>query len=186
MDFALRNWKYEDAISVASYANNIKIARNLRDAFPFPYTIDDAEQFIDSCIREESNGQTTRAIVINGKAVGSIGVFLQRDVYQKSAEIGYWLGEAFWGHGIMPKAIGQMCAEAFRKFRLERIYAEVFAQNLASARALEKAGFVLEGILRHSVYKNGLLQDGKMYSLLKDEIQTRQPLLFKRATVHEI
>ena len=170
MDFMLREWQLTDAPSVAIYANNMKIALNLRDAFPFPYTLDHAMQFIQSCMGNEGMGQMTRAIVADGHAVGSIGVFVQQDVNRKSAEVGYWLAEPYWGNGIMPQAVRQICKEAFRAFSLERIYAEVFAPNRASARVLEKAGFILEGVLRNSVYKNGCVLNARLFSVLKDEL----------------
>jgi ribosomal-protein-alanine N-acetyltransferase len=110
-----------------------------------------------------------RAIDIDGIAVGSIGIFLKDDVYCKSAELGYWLGEPFWGKGIMTQAVKQICKMAFEKYDIVRIFAEPYADNTASRRVLEKAGFRLEGILRKSVYKKGQIMDSCIYALIKDE-----------------
>ncbi len=168
--FTLREWKPEDRESLAKYANNEKIACNLRNVFPCPYSFSDADFYIGDCIAREGNRQICRAIDVNGEAVGSIGVFLMSDVNEKSAEIGYWLGEPFWGKGIMTEAVKRICAEAFKKFDLERIYADVFERNKGSRRVLEKCGFSFEGTLRNSVFKNGEVLNACSYSLLKDEL----------------
>lgn len=171
MEFELRAWKPEDVDSVARYANNPKIAANLRDAFPYPYTQEDAETYVGSCVNEDFTCQLTRAIVVNGEAVGSIGVFLGTDVYRKSAELGYWLAEPFWKNGIMSAAVRQICEDAFARFDIVRIHAEPFAFNKGSRQVLEKAGFALEGTLRKSVYKNGAMQDSCLYALLREDAQ---------------
>ena len=183
MEFILREGRPEDAESVALYANNYKIARNLRDSFPFPYTVDHARWFIESCLKADA-GQWSRAIVVGGEAVGSISITAHGDVYRKSAELGYWLGEPFWGREIMPRAIQELCAQAFLQLRLERIDAEVFGSNLASARALEKAGFQLEGILRNRIFKNGVLQNARLYALLRDEAQPFRQVLTERECIN--
>ena len=97
----------------------------------------------------------------------TIGVFLKNDVYSKSAEIGYWLSETFWGKGIMTDAIIQMCEMAFKSYDIVRIFAEPFSTNIASCKALEKAGFELEGKLKKSIYKNGKICDSYIYALVK-------------------
>ena len=166
MDFSLRKWSLEDIESVSHFANNEKIARNLRDVFPYPYTAEDAKGYIEMCIANE-NANLCRAIDVNGVAVGSIGVFPCADVYRKSAELGYWLAEDFWGKGIMTEATRQICAAAFEKFDIVRIYAEPYAHNQGSRRVLEKAGFAYEGTMKCGVYKNGQIYDYCMYALLK-------------------
>ena len=167
MEFVLRPWEKSDVESVYRYACNKKIADNLRDVFPFPYKREDAESFIEECIAREGQGQLCRAICVEGEAVGSIGVFVGSDVYRRSAEIGYWLAEPFWKKGVMSRAIAQMCQEAFARFDILRIHAEPYAHNTGSRRALEKAGFELEGTLRQSVCKNGQMYDSCLYALLK-------------------
>lgn len=166
-DFTLREWVQSDAPSAAQYANNKAIADNLRNGFPFPYTEEDARAYIAHCMGADPKKELARAICVDDKAVGSIGMFLKDDIYEKSAEIGYWLGQPFWGRGIMTRAIRQVCSEAFAAFDIVRIFAEPFAPNAGSRRALEKAGFTLEGILKDSVYKNGRILDSCMYALLK-------------------
>lgn len=167
MEFELMAWKEAFIIDVAKNANNAAVAANLRDAFPFPYTMSDAREYIDSCILHEGKGQLCRAIVVEKEAVGSIGIFVKNDVYCKNAELGYWLAQPFWGKGIMTAAVKQLCEEAFAVFDIVRIFAEPYACNEGSRRVLEKAGFVQEGLFKNSVFKNGKLYDSCMYALLK-------------------
>ena len=148
MKFELKKWDLEDSRDVAHYANNKKIAANLRNVFPYPYTLEDAEGYVHSCVENNEERQLCRAIVVDGHVAGSVGIFCQTDVYEKSAELGYWLAEEVWGNGIMTKAVEQLCREAFEKFDIIRIYAEPFAYNTGSRRVLEKAGFSLEGIMK--------------------------------------
>ena len=168
-DFTLRPWRREDDASIARYADNEKIAANLRDIFPWPYSRQDAADFVAGCVRNEGRGQLCRAIVVDGEAAGSIGLFLGHDVYRRSAELGYWLAEPLWGRGIMTAAVTAMCREGFAAWDIVRIHAEPFARNAASRRVLEKAGFSLEGTLRRSVYKNGEMLDSCIYALLREE-----------------
>lgn len=170
MNFELRKWTINDIEDVAKYANNEKVAANLRNVFPFPYTMKDAKDYVSSCVENNEEHQICRAIIVNGHAVGSIGIFCGTDVYEKSGELGYWLAEEFWGKGIMTCAAKQICREAFDKFDIIRIYAEPYAYNAGSRKVLEKAGFTLEGIMRNGVYKNGKVHDYCMYALLKEEM----------------
>ena len=167
MEFTLQKWSSEFIDDVAKYANNFAIAKNLRNAFSFPYTRQDAEWYVNSCASNDESAQCTRAIVVNGEAVGSIGFFIKDDVYSKSAEIGYWLGEPFWGKGIMSSAIAQLCSFGFENYDIVRIFAEPFSYNMGSRRALEKSGFKLEGELEKSVFKNGEFYNSCMYALIK-------------------
>lgn len=168
-EFQLRPWKTEDAKSLAKSANNLHIAQNLRNAFPNPYTLEAAVWYINDSIANAGEKQINDAIVVDGQAVGSIGIFVKDDVYEKSAELGYWLSEDYWRRGIMSKAVGIICQEAFERFDIIRIFAEPFADNAGSRRVLEKAGFTCEGIMRNGVYKNGEIHSYCMYSVLREE-----------------
>jgi len=170
-DFILRNWKDEDAQQLALIANNKKIFNNLRDAFPHPYFLEDAKEFI-SFAQKEENVSTIFAIEVDGKAMGSIGAFLKEDVYRKNVEIGYYLTEECWGKGIMTKAIIALVKYIFDSFDVNRVYAEPFARNLSSRKVLEKAGFRLEAVLKSNVIKNGVIEDSCIYSVLKDDFRT--------------
>lgn len=168
MKFELRDWKVGDGESIVKYANNASLARNLRDAFPHPYTLDDAHYFIDQCIHRDKSKQLIKAIVVDGEAVGSVGLYVQGDVSRQSALLGNWLGEPFWGQGIMTQAVKEIIQEGFDTLDIVRIYARPFADNMASRRSLEKAGFILEGISKKGVYKNGIIKDGTVYALVKE------------------
>ena len=148
-----------DVEDVAHYANNEHIAANLRNVFPYPYTLEDAEEYVGSCVENSEERQICRAIVVDGHAVGSIGIFCGSDVYEKSGELGYWLAEEYWGQGIMTEAVKRICREAFEKFDIVRIYAEPYSYNIGSRSVLEKAGFSLEGIMKKAVCKWGKIYD---------------------------
>ena len=168
-DFTLRPWRKGDEDALARYADNPNIAANLRDVFPWPYSRRDAVSFVEHCVRQEGRGQLARAIEVDGAAVGSISLTLGSDVYRRSAELGYWLAEPFWGRGLMTAAVEAVCREGFGTWDIVRIYAEPYARNLASRRVLEKAGFTLEGTLRRSVFKNVEMLDSCIYALLREE-----------------
>ena len=168
--FSLRPYCMEDIPSMVQHANSWKVARNLRDVFPHPYTEKDARDFVALCVQNEGRGQLCRAIDVGGQAVGTISLTVGRDVYRKSGELGYWLGEDFWGQGIMTEAVREICRLAFETWEIERIFAEPYADNLRSRRVLEKAGFSLEGTMRRGVCKWGEFFDYCMYALLKEEL----------------
>lgn len=160
----VRSFKPADAPSIAQYANSRKIWLNLRDAFPHPYALADAEQFIATeCTKEP---EVVFAIAVDGVAVGGIGLKLQTDVERCSAELGYWLGEPFWGKGIMTDAVKGVTVWAIEQFDLTRVFAVSFAWNTASCRVLEKAGFMHEGIMRRSAIKDGQVLDQHLYAFV--------------------
>jgi ribosomal-protein-alanine N-acetyltransferase len=144
----VRSWRAADADSLARHADNRKIWINLRDAFPHPYTKRDAREYLRS-IRHRTP-ETMFALAVNGEAVGGIGFVLRGDVERVSAEIGYWLGEPFWGRGIATEALVAITRYAVDMHGLMRVFAVPFAWNTASCRVLEKAGYTLEARLRNS------------------------------------
>ena len=149
---------------LANLANNRKIWNNLRDYIPFPYKISDAEAFINTT--EQQNPRSTFAIEYNGKFAGVIGLVIQKDVYRRSAEIGYWIGEPYWGKGIATKALALVTEYGFKKLDLIRIYSGVFEFNKASMRVLEKNGYELEGIFKNAVVKNdNVCNEHRFYKL---------------------
>ena len=168
-EFQLRSWEIGDAKALAQAADNFNIAKNLRNAFPNPYTLDYAIWYINDSIANERKEQINYAIVIDGQAAGDIGIFVKDYVYEKSAELGYWLAESYWRKGIMTKAVQTICKEAFETFDIVRIFAEPYADNAGSRGVLEKAGFTYEGTMRNGVYKNGEIHSYCMYSLLREE-----------------
>lgn len=158
----VRDWRVEDAPSLSRHADNRKIWANVRDRFPSPYTIEDAEEWVRHCVR--ALPATDFAIEVNGEVVGGIGVMLREDVERVSAELGFWLGEAAWGRGVMTDAVSVFVPWAFERFSLTRIFAHVFAYNVASARVLEKSGFTREVLLRRAVIKDGKVLDEWLFA----------------------
>jgi RimJ/RimL family protein N-acetyltransferase len=153
-----------DQSRLAALCNNKKIWDNVRDLLPYPYSKQDAIEFIARCQKE--NPPSTFAIEYKGELAGCVGLVLQTDVYKLTAEIGYWIGEPYWGLGIATKAVGLMTDYGFNQLGLVRIYSGVFDFNKASQRVLEKSGFKLEGIFEKSFIKNGKVGDEYRYAKL--------------------
>jgi RimJ/RimL family protein N-acetyltransferase len=162
----LRNWQEKDYKSLSKNANNKKIWDNLRDEFPYPYTEMAAKEWIK--IANQDQPLTNFAIEYKGTAVGGIGIILQTDVFRKSAEIGYWLGEKYWNKGITSTALKAMIDYSFNHFDINRLFANVFDSNIASIRVMTKCGFKKEAHLNKAVIKNNQLQDCLIFSLLKE------------------
>ncbi len=165
-NFILREWTLDDAPSLARNANNIKIWNNHRDYFPHPYTQRAALEFIKSALTEPGPVKEF-AIEINGEAVGSLSLMPRPDVTRVVMELGYWLGEAYWGEGVMTAAVKEVVAYAFRHFQIEKVWAPVFAYNEGSQKVLLKAGFELEAVMKRGAIKNGEITDVHYYSLFR-------------------
>ena len=163
----VRCWEGRDRDAIVLHANNRRVSINLRDRFPYPYTARDARNWLDVVVDQKP--ETNFAIDVAGEAVGGIGFTPQHDVDRRSAEIGYWLGEPFWGRGIATEALIAVTEYAFANFDLCRLYAHVFDWNGASARVLEKAGYKFEGRLKKSVTKDGQTIDQLMYAIISEK-----------------
>ncbi len=170
MNCKIRRWELSDARDLATALSNKKIQDNLRDGLPYPYTEQDGKEFISAMLAANENDTFAFAITVNGKVIGSIGAFRQTNIHNKTAELGYYIAEEYWGKGIMTEAVNQLCDYVFSHTAIIRIYAEPFAYNIGSCRVLEKAGFQYEGTLRSNALKNGNVLDMKMYSKLKTEL----------------
>lgn len=162
--YIIRDWQIKDAPFLAKFANNKMIWQNLRDAFPHPYELQDAKSFILRV--KELNPKTMFAIATQKEAIGSIGLTLGKDVHRRTAEIAYMLAEPYWGIGIMTQAVKSLTEYAINDLNMLRVFAEPYTTNHASARVLEKAGFIREGILRSNALKNGKVLDQFIYSYI--------------------
>ncbi|NBS98102.1 MAG: N-acetyltransferase [Betaproteobacteria bacterium] len=162
----LRPWKQEDKAALVRNANNRKVWRNLTEMFPHPYTEADAEHWLS--IANELSPSIHLAIEVEGSAVGGVGVIAGEGIARHTGQFGYWLGEAHWGKGIATAAARAMAAHAFTGPQFMRLEAPVFEWNPPSMRVLEKVGFVREGILKRSVFKDGQLIDSVMYAHTRD------------------
>lgn len=160
----LREVSPSDAPVIAELANNKKIWNNVRDRMPYPYALKDAEHFVEQVLKEE--GPTVHAITFEGKVTGLIGLHPSSDVYRGTAELGYWIGEPYWGQGIASAAVAQVIPIGFEQLNLRRIHASVYEHNHASMRVLEKNGFQREGVARAAVLKNGQVLDEVRYGLV--------------------
>ena len=162
MPCVLRPWGEGDRDSLIRHADNYEVWRRLRDRFPRPYTRADAEWWIRFAGRQDP--LTHFAIEVEGEAVGGIGLELGSDIERRSAEIGYWLGEAFWGRGIATAAVRALTDYGFTALGLTRIFAVPFASSSASIRVLEKCGYLREGVMRRSAIKEGVVLDQILYA----------------------
>jgi len=157
----LREFITDDKFRLAELANNPKISINLRDGFPNPYTVADAENFLEKYAEQQNS--LVLAIEYNGEYVGNIGLHKGTDVYRKSAEIGYFLGEPYWNLGIMTKAVPVICDYGFANLDIVRIYAGIFEFNPASMRVLEKCGFKRESVAEKAIIKKDIIYDEIKY-----------------------
>ena len=162
----LRDYHSTDAPRLVALANNENVSRFLVYTFPYPYTMNDAVWWITT--GSHGNGAKTRVIEYDGAFAGSVGITPQVGWKSHTAEIGYWLGEEFWGRGIATQVMKQMTEEAFAEGALKKLFAPVMAPNLASARVLEKSGFLLEGVFKNEVIKNGQMYDIHHYARLRE------------------
>ncbi len=170
MNCRLKKWELSDAKDLAIALSNKKIQDNLRDGLPYPYTEKDGVDYISAMLTADENDTFAFAIMADDKVVGSIGAFRQGNIHRRTAELGYYIAEEYWGRGIMTEAVKQICEYVFDKSDIIRIYAEPFAYNTASCRVLEKAGFQYEGTLRSNAVKNGKVIDMKMFAVIKNTL----------------
>ena len=154
----------DDLENLVLFANNINIARNLTNRFPFPYTRADGEGFIK--FAKMKGYHRIFAIEVDGVACGAVGIYPLEDIFFKNAELGYWLAEPYWNKGIMPIAVAKMVEFTFENLLdIDRIFARPFAHNLGSQRVLEKNGFVLEAKFEKTLFKNNEYIDEWVYAI---------------------
>nr|WP_276901949.1 GNAT family N-acetyltransferase [Pedobacter kyonggii] len=172
MQLILRPYQPSDVESLVKHANNFNISKYLTNKFPFPYEKKDGEAFIRFALSHTP--LQIKAIVSNGEVIGSIGVHQLADIYSKSAEMGYWIAEDFWGKGIVPLAIKEMLKYGFDTFDIERVFARTTHTNFASQKVLQKAGFVFEAELKDTIFKNGEYFDELIFGFRKHQLSNEQ------------
>ena len=182
MKYELRKWRLSDAEELAAALNNKRILNNLRDGLPFPYTEQDGRDYIIAMLSANENDTFAYAITAEDHVIGSIGAFRQSNIHSRTAELGYYLAEEYWGRGVMSGAIRQLCDLIFQTTDILRIYAEPFSYNAGSRRALEKAGFRYEGLMKNNAVKNGKVVDMALYSLTR----SIEPYPIRRLAPEEI
>jgi len=161
----LREWRRGDEEQLAAVADNPNVARYLRDGFPSPYTHEDAVRWI--ALNEAADPKTNFAVVVGGRIAGAVGLVLFERECRGVAEIGYWVGEAYWGRGIATAACAALTAYGFERLGLRRLETKVYAPNAASMRVLEKCGYLREGVMRDAVVKNGVVLDAHAYARVR-------------------
>jgi RimJ/RimL family protein N-acetyltransferase len=161
----VRPWRRDDLDALLRHANNAKIAANLRDQFPHPYTRRDGIDYLNYV--RAMDVPMSLAMELNGEAIGGIGFKLGVDIARLSVEMGYWLAESYWGRGLTTRAVIATSDCAFDTYKVVRIFSTTFSHNVASMRVLEKAGFEREGILRRSAIKNGVVLDQVMFAKVR-------------------
>ena len=172
----LRRWRAEGHRSLVRHANNINVSRYLRDRFPYPYTRKDARG-VSRRRHRRGSGRTKLAIDVDGEAVGGIGVIVGSDVERFSAEVGYWLGEPFWGRGIVTEALMLFSEHVFERLNLLRLFALALAENVGSARVLEKAGYQQEGVMRSAAVKFGKPHDQLLFARINPHWRSTESAL---------
>jgi len=161
----VRSWASTDLAPLVRHANDPRVSEHLRDRFPSPYSVGDGRRFLARLRRAPES--TVWAVEVDGEAVGGIGIQIGRDNDRVSAEIGYWLGHAYWGRGIGTAALAGVSQYVLEQFQLTRVFALPFADNAASIRVLEKSGYMLEGRLRRSAVKHGRVLDQLLYAIYR-------------------
>ncbi|MGN0808155.1 MAG: GNAT family N-acetyltransferase [Candidatus Coproplasma sp.] len=162
-------WKENYAKDLACALNNLNVLNNLRDGLPFPYTEEDALQFIRDMLSCDTDSTFAYAIIYKGKCIGSIAAFRQSNIHFRTAEVGYYIAEEYWGRGITTAALNEFCEKIFETTDIIRLYAEPFIYNKGSCKVLEKAGFVREGVLKSNAVKCGVVLDMALYAKVKEE-----------------
>ena len=169
MTVDLHKWTFADREALMVLCNAVD-RTFLSDRLPYPYTEADADWWLGMVAENDGKEGVWRSIVLDGQTivldgqiVGSISVERMADEQRNVGSIGYMILTPFWSQGIGTEAVRQICEIAFRKLTLERIIGEVFPENLASARVLEKNGFRLEETKVGAIVKGGKAMDVRVY-----------------------
>lgn len=163
MKYTLRRWLDSDKSSLVKHANNREIAKYLRNGFSYPYTEKTADYFLN--LVKNNPDHPLFAIVVDGQAIGGVGLHPQKDIYCKNAEVGYWISEEYWGKGIMTQALQELLSYGWKHLDINRVVAIIFGTNVGSIKVAEKCGFRLEATLSQTIYKFGNYEDELIYSI---------------------
>jgi len=160
----LRALVADDALSLASHADDEAVWRNLYDGFPRPYALADAQAWCSGGYREPQFGHVW-GITVDDAAVGVVSVRPDAGWFRCNAEVGYWVGQAYWRRGIASEALGLVTAWAWRQLpEVTRLYAPIFAWNEGSQAVARRCGYILEARLPRSVFKAGQVIDRVQYA----------------------
>ena len=185
MHIELTKWNADLKPDLISLCNSVDRSY-LSDRMPSPYTEADADWWLGMVSEHDGVDGLFRAIVLDGRIVGSISVECRPDVYRHDGEIGYMLLTEFWSQGIVTQAVKLICEEAFEKLDIARISGNVYADNKASQRVLEKNGFVREGLMRKAACKTGKMHDIFLYGKLREDRTVVSVDLMRRSDAYTI
>ena len=160
---ALRHWEMDDLSDLVTYANNPRIAQNLTDLFPHPYSREDGIAFIQ--MTKNLRDGVIFCVTVDDKVAGSIGIFIQKDIMRRNAELGYWIAEPFWGKGVCTIAVKLIVRYGFEHFDIDRIFARPYGRNIASQKVLMNADFGFEARFHKNIIKNGKLEDELFFGI---------------------
>ena len=161
----LEPWGREHKDGLLAAADDERIARFMTDQFPYPYTDQDADEWLALCEAQEP--PLSFSTVVDGVVAGGLGSSPRGDVWTGSAEIGWWLVPSFWNRGITTVAVKRYIRYCFEDLDMHRVDAGVFETNPASARVAEKVGLRFEGVAVDGYRKHGELIDRLQYGLAR-------------------
>ena len=174
MDLLLRPYQLSDQSALAALANNPQVSANLKDIFPYPYTPQDAQNYLNFITQNSNNNLIEYAIIVDGLFAGAISITFGEDIYSHLAEIGYWLGEPYWHQGIMKKAVKMIIKYIFDNYDTKIIKAEIFSRNIGSRKVLLANNFEYLVTLKKHAYKRGEFLDLELFELTRDKYQDNQ------------
>ncbi|KQB98834.1 GNAT family N-acetyltransferase [Pedobacter sp. Hv1] len=165
----LKEIQEASTIAIQQLANNPLIAQNLKDVFPHPYALANAEEFM--ALAKQGVLGHVFGIFVDETFIGVCRVVPHGDIYRNNAEIGYWIGEPYWGKGYATQTVQLLTDFAFNELQVLRVFAGVFSPNKASMRVLEKAGYTLEAVLKSAIVKNEVILDEHLYRIFNPNHQ---------------
>ncbi|MDP2562468.1 GNAT family N-acetyltransferase [Psychrobium sp. 1_MG-2023] len=163
MKITLRQFTDADRDLLVDYLNCSEVTQYITAAIPSPYTVVDANGWIEYANKTEY----IYAIEYQGLLVGAISAQVGAFEYKRSAELGYWVAKRYWNQGIATQAVSLCCELLFTQTKLNRLFVSVVSENGASIRVLEKNGFKIEGILKQASFKEGVYFDEHLLAITK-------------------
>jgi RimJ/RimL family protein N-acetyltransferase len=165
---------------MSHHANNPSIAKYMSLSFPSPYTLESATGWIDMNLAPPLYNWGICLSTDPKSIIGGCGLKPGGDVQSHTAEVGFWIGQEFWGKGLVSEMLEELTEWVFtaeesklagkeRDGRWTRLFGTVFQENKGSMRCFEKCGYAHEGVLKGAVEKNGVVSDLYVFGLVKGD-----------------
>jgi len=166
----LGDFEADDAVELQRLAGDRQIADTTL-AIPHPYELDHALAWIGNQRKESARGRAANFAIRLSSDSPIIGCAGLRDIDLEhlQAELGFWIGREWWGHGYAREAAAAVIRFGFGTLRLNRICAHHMLRNPAAGKVLQHLGMVREGVLRQRVRKWGVYEDVVLYAILRDD-----------------